>query len=207
MVTKIIKVCSSCNNKSTGKKDIQVNHGFRMMRGKSVPQALCKNCRNLHKKKVRELVKKNPKLGKIDLRTIGKDKKWRSLMTTRSLQNKDIPAPLDPKLSKKIDKEDLKKDGNVKKNIWLKLSIKERQEFINSKRENKSLWDKLSKVEQKNYTKAHEKYCLDVDKFENSLIPITRRKYLKKRKALSNFKKDLITFQKSTMEKVSGVKV
>lgn len=206
MTESILKICPSCNKKSKGKKQITLNHGFRKMKYGIVPQSLCRVCRQVHKKKVRHIIKKYPKMGKIDLRTIGKDKQWRSIMNTVTIKDENIPNPQTVKKVVKTNVNKLKKNGTPIKSQWLKLSITERQNWIRENRDIKSIWEKLTIAQQAKYSKGHDEYIRAIDKMDSDKIPVTKRKFLRKTKVISNFKKELIAFQKSTHQKPKGMK-
>ena len=68
-----------------------------------------------------------------------------------------------------------------------------------------SLWKSLTIKQRVAYLKGEKEYLALMQKAKESQNPIVKKKYLRKAKALSNFRKDLLVFQKATMNRPKKV--
>ena len=70
----------------------------------------------------------------------------------------------------------------------------------------KDLWNNLSKEQKASMRKGHFEYNKAIDAETEKHVKVTKKKFLKKSKQMSNFKKDLKTFQIATMVKPKKIK-
>ena len=200
----LIKVCPTCHKSSKGDHDIDKKHGFRMIRGKKFPQSLCRLCRNTHKRQVREFKTKNNLDESLDLRFLKHSKVFKSVLSTKNFEKEIIPKIQGMAKKLNITNQDVSVKGTIKNVKWLSLSKQNKLDWIKARKDNRSVWNKLSKEQKERYNLAHKNYLNNADKIKKGKIVITKKKFLKKKKALSNFKKDLNTFQKATMTKAKN---
>ncbi len=121
MTEKKTKQCPSCKKVSTGKKQIESNHGYRKVKTYIIPQSLCRKCRQLHKRSCAKTRQDNDSIVGLDLRQLGKEKSYDSLLNNKKVKSLS-KSQLD-KVVKLAKKNNLvfKKSGKATKNTWAKL--------------------------------------------------------------------------------------
>ena len=98
-----------------------------------------------------------------------------------------------------IDLRTIKKGKKVKSTI-----PKDGKKLL--KKKLKGLWMNLTKEQRSSYKRGHLDYVMSHTAETEKQVKITKKKFLKKSKKMSNFKKDLKTFQTATMNKPKKIK-